>query len=238
MTDRRPDLPAEDNDDLLAAEYVLGVLDDAERRAAAARAQTDGAFAARVRAWEGRLAPLNAAYPDAPVPDLLPAIEARLFPSASASPFPSGARGGFAPWRWLAGVATGGVLVLGLAVGLTLWRGLPDPVAPPGVPVPAPVILAADLNAEGLVFAARYDGAVLEVARSGAPAGDDADYQLWLIDDSGVPRALGLLRDPVTRLTADLDAGLTLAVSLEPPGGSPEPLPTGPVLAAAALTAL
>lgn len=224
--DQTPDLP---DDDLLAAEHVLGVHDAATRRALTARMETDGAFAARVRDWEGRLSGLNAGYPPLPAPDLLPAIEARLFPAPAVTPAAS--RAGI--WRWLTGAGAGLAAVAMLLVAVTLWQATPPPT-----PVPAPAVLAADLSADTLVFAARYDGAVLEVARSGDAAGPGADYQLWLIDDSGVPRSLGLLRDPVVRLSADLAAGLTLAVSLEPFGGSPEPVPTGPVLAAAVLTVL
>jgi len=50
----------EDDDiDGLAAEYVLGSLDPAERRQVDARRQTDASLAAAVAAWERRLAPLS-----------------------------------------------------------------------------------------------------------------------------------------------------------------------------------
>ena len=41
----------------LAAEYVLGVLDGAERRAVERRAATDAAFAREIDAWAERLGP-------------------------------------------------------------------------------------------------------------------------------------------------------------------------------------
>ncbi len=50
----------EDEDiDGLAAEYVLGSLDPAERRQVDARRQTDATLAAAIAAWERRLAPLS-----------------------------------------------------------------------------------------------------------------------------------------------------------------------------------
>jgi anti-sigma-K factor RskA len=69
--------------------------------------------------------------------------------------------------------------------------------------------------------------------------------ELWLIPPDGKPRPIGLLRadQPVTfTLSAEL-AGFAkndavLAVSLEPPGGSPTGLPTGPVIATGKLTSL
>ena len=82
-----------------------------------------------------------------------------------------------------------------------------------------------------------------EVQVSMAPAAQPTnDYQLWILRGDGVPVSLGLL--PQTgQATIDLDAdavtalatGTTLAVSLEPQGGSPQPTPTGPVLYTATL---
>ncbi len=44
-------------DEVLAGEFVLGVLDAAQHRAAQARVTSDHAFAQRVTEWESRLAP-------------------------------------------------------------------------------------------------------------------------------------------------------------------------------------
>jgi anti-sigma-K factor RskA len=69
--------------------------------------------------------------------------------------------------------------------------------------------------------------------------------ELWIIPADGKPRPVGLLRadQPVTlTLTGELAEfarqKATLAVSLEPPGGSPTGLPTGPVIGAGKLTSL
>ena len=66
--------------------------------------------------------------------------------------------------------------------------------------------------------------------------------ELWLIPSDGVPRSLGLL-DPSAdqvivipeALLPEARRGATLAISLEPEGGSPTGQPTGPVIAAGTL---
>jgi len=74
---------------------------------------------------------------------------------------------------------------------------------------------------------------------------DPRAIELWLILPDQRPRSLGLIQpgQPI-RLTIppDLAGRLTpdaaLAVSLEPPGGSPTGQPTGPVIASGKLTSL
>ena len=69
----------EENIDGLAAEYVLGSLDAAERAEVEARRALEGSFAAAVEAWERRLAPLLEAAPEvAPPPDLFDRILVRI----------------------------------------------------------------------------------------------------------------------------------------------------------------
>ena len=70
--------------------------------------------------------------------------------------------------------------------------------------------------------------------------------QLWLVPDGGTPHSLGLL-DPTQPLRIDIAAemmdddmmsGGTLAISLEPEGGSPTGQPTGPVVGHGALRSI
>jgi anti-sigma-K factor RskA len=65
------------------------------------------------------------------------------------------------------------------------------------------------------------------------PAGDTRPRSLGLIQ-AGQPIRLDIPPDLARRLTPDA----ALAVSLEPPGGSPTGLPTGPVVALGKLTSL
>lgn len=212
-------MPAKDDDDLLAAEYVLGLLEADDWRAADQRAATDGAFAALIRDWEVRLEPMNAEFPDLPAPDLMPQIEARLFPA------PTPRRR--SAWRWLGA----GSLVGALAVALV--------VLSPVLRTPQAPLLTAELVAEDrrLVLAASFDGTRLNLRAEGPPAEAGQDYELWVIGADGVPSSLGLVQDGVLIREAGLEAGQILAVSLEPSGGSTTGLPTGPVLATAELRA-
>ena len=72
--------PERGGDDLLAAEYVLGVLAADEREIASRRIEADAAFARLVDAWEVRLSPMAAAYPEIEPPAAVKAaLDRRLF---------------------------------------------------------------------------------------------------------------------------------------------------------------
>ena len=194
-------------DDDFAAEYVLGVLDLSERAAAEARMKSDASFAALVNDWQNRFSGLNDDYAETPAPNLLPQIEARLFP-APAKP----ARNWFG---WLAGA--------GAVAALLVVFALPQPQAP----------LLATITGDALSYEARYDGTELtlqRVAGTEAPAGQV--HELWIIAPGAAPVSLGLLADADLTVTTKAPKGWTLAISLEPAGGSPTGAPTGPVLAA------
>ncbi len=215
-----PALPP-DEADLLAAEYALGVLDAAARAEAEARRAADPAFAAAVEDWAARLAPLDDTTPPAPAPDLMPRIEARLF----GAPAPRARRG---EWRgWLAG----GLATL-LAAAAAVWLTIEGP---PTGPVPAPQPVARVAGASGAVFAVAWDrgSRTLTAIRTGGPApAAGRTHQLWAIAPGRPPVSVGLLGAGGLTVAWDDPAGLLFAVSLEPEGGSPSGLPTGPVIAA------
>jgi len=104
----------------------------------------------------------------------------------------------------------------------------------------------AALQAEGsdVQFLALYDGsgAVRLTALSGATLPNN-DYELWAIQGGGSPISMGVV--PINaRTTVELsDAvrsgwgeGSVLAVTLEPKGGAPAGVPTGPIVAQGAVT--
>lgn len=203
-------LTPEEQDDALAAEYVLGVLDLRERLAAEARAKAEPGFAAQIAAWEQHFSGLNESYDEVPAPDLLPQIEARLFPKADRPRF---------NWFRLFGAA-GLVASLVLAVALLMPNGAPDFVA----------TLA--LKDASLAYEARFDDGRLTVTRvAGTAAEAGRVHQLWIIAPGESPLSLGLLEGTELALDFPLPPpGWLLAVSLEPAGGSPSGLPTGPVI--------
>lgn len=216
MTDT-PLPPPEDDEDLLAGEYVLGALDLEDRVALETRIRNDDVFAARVADWESQLALLNDGFaPVTPSPAVFDRVEARLFPQ------PAPVR---RSWRmWLAGAVTGAV------VGMAALILLP-PVGP------GEVIASLATTDAALIYEARHDGASLRVTRvagTGAPEGQT--HQLWVIAPGAAPVSLGLLgADPLDVEYPRPPAGWILAVSVEPAGGSPTGAPTGPVILTAEL---
>ncbi|RUY85778.1 anti-sigma factor, partial [Mesorhizobium sp. M7A.F.Ca.CA.001.12.2.1] len=71
--------PERGGDDLLAAEYVLGVLDADERQIVSRRIDADTAFARLVEDWEVSLSPLAAAYREVEPPvSVKTAVDRRL----------------------------------------------------------------------------------------------------------------------------------------------------------------
>lgn len=208
------------DDDLLAAEYALGVQDSETRATLEQRIRREPAFAGAVADWENRLGGMNDGFADVPAPNLLPQIEARLFPKAPAAPR---RRIG-----WF-GFATGAISAAALAVAVIITV---VPVTPPLAP------LLTTLAAADLVYEVRSDGATLQVTRvSGSPAPAGQVHELWLIAAGQPPQSLGLLADAPLRVDyAAPAAGWALAVSVEPAGGAPRGLPSGPVIATQLIT--
>jgi anti-sigma-K factor RskA len=234
------------DDDVLAAELVLGVLDARARAAAQARVETDAAFAARVTAWERRLGGLVAEVGAAPVPaHVWPRIGARLGWNDRA------AQGGLwqslAFWRGLgvAGVLAAAVLAVLLMRASEAPAPLPAPivVAPSPTPVaPAPVVTLAS-DAGSATFLATVDRKSGHLRVTPVPTAADAEGrvpELWLIPPGQAPVSLGVIDHAWTheidvpeqhRWALGEKVGSLLAVSLEPKGGAPQGAPTGPIVA-------
>ena len=217
-------------DELIAAEYALGVLAGTQRTAAAQRVARDRAFAALVAAWEERLAPWTAELPEvAPPPQVWERIAAQL-PGAQRQ----------RPRFWQS---------------LVFWRGFGIVSALAAACLAALLYLSMASQQAALVASIEGDGqrifvAVIDVKRTAitvVPAAYRPDPtrvpELWLVPPGGKPLPLGVLpSDRPTQIAlpttfadqARRDAGL--AVSLEPPGGSPTGQPTGPVIGSGKLT--
>ncbi|HEY6918279.1 MAG TPA: anti-sigma factor [Tabrizicola sp.] len=205
-------------EDALAAEYVLGVLDAAERAEVAARIKREPAFAARIADWEDKLSGLNDGFAEAPAPNLLPKIEARLFPKPARS-------GRFGVLGWLSGALVASALSLATVSVL----------APPR-PTPVATLATADNR---LAYQVTHFGGSLQVTRvAGVPAVPGQVHELWVIAPDANPVSLGLLEDrPLVVSYPVPPAGFVLAVSIEPEGGSPTGQPTGPVILTAQIGA-
>jgi anti-sigma-K factor RskA len=225
-----PESSADSTPDMTAAELALGVLDGEERAAALRRMLADPVFAAEVARWRRHLSALFADWPEAE-----PAEGSEAQVMAAIDRRSSGARG----WRWATAVSS--LAAAGLLVAL-VQRPVRLVPAPAPAPVAAPAPLVAVFQPDGAKpFGAVYDRAAHEVRIAGGlavPRGRDAE--LWAIPADGKPRALGLLaRDGAGRVrvtNVPVGEGVTLAISIEPLGGSPKSTPTGPVVATGALT--
>lgn len=228
-------LSPEEERSLLAAEFVLGVLDPAEWEAAQARLSSDPAFAEEVSAWEARLGPLADEVPPTPAPDAVwHRIAARLL-VRDTRPAPlrtrqAGLWESLAFWRAFAGLATAASVALAIALAV-----LPAPREAQG-----PVLMAAlaPAGSQGAFLISIGPGDALVAHPVSLDAPPARVPELWLVRAEGDPLSLGVLapgeRTVATlppQLSAGLREGATLAVTLEPPGGAPEGRPTGPIIA-------
>jgi len=224
---------------LIAAEYVLGVLNAKERRAVEQLIARSSAFAAEIAFWEERLGGLAAMVkPVTPPADGWARIEAALGQTKSAPAQSESLWQSLAFWRTLA-IGASALAVASLA-GLIYLGALAPPRAP----------LVAQLGAEGgktgFVAAVSSGGGTLTIVPAALLSAEEQKaMELWLIPPGDKPHSLGLIDPdkPVTikvpkDLLTDVSKEAVLAVSLEPPGGSPTGQPTGPVIANGKLAAL
>lgn len=224
-------------DDILAAEYVLGVLPHAERVAFAARLSSEASLRARVQFWEGHFAELEDEFaPVSPPSRVFSGIEAEIFASGARSSAPtSGWWGSVGFWRGLSAISLVALVILaGLYSGIIAGPGGSGPIVAP--------VFVAELSGESdeVELVTLYDArsGILKVSRvKGAPAAGRS-FELWLIEGGNDPVSLGLVptgdRGEVTVPEAlrDKFTEAIIAISDEPEGGSPTGKATGPVLAA------
>jgi len=230
--------------DALAAQYVAGTLRHGARRRLESLLPGHPLLKRAVHDWQERLLPLAASIaPVVPPPRVWRAIEQRLWAESTAamsSRTSSASRSSHTPWwqrlalwRGVSGLATAAVLVLTVALVRT----------PPALP-PIVVVLEgqAGTPAAGAAFVASVSGdgqaMVMQPVSAKLPLGSGRVLELWSVPPEGAPRSLGLISAsgatvlPRSRLPQKLLEGGTaaLAVSVEPPGGSPTGAPTGPVV--------
>ena len=234
---------------LQAGEYVLGTLDDESVREINERLQHDTTLQRLVLEWEERLQPL--AYSVKPV---TPPREVWLWlsdqlgqrVSAFVEPpkrYPTVSefdpnrrskrrqtRSKLVAWQWIGSLAMAACAVLAVA----LWQVQREPGTETFDVVS--VVSSEDVGALWVVNASLESKRLRITAIAPPEINEDQDHQLWMVlpNDAGV-QSLGILpKSSSTTVTVDVPAmandAVALAVSLEPAGGSPEAVPTGPVL--------
>jgi len=237
----------EDDIDMLAAEYVLGTLPSAERAAIALRSRHDKPLAAAIEAWERRFAPLAETVAAREAPGHVWArIEQRLDgmgqddmgqgPAAAIARL-AGAERRMRRWRATAIAASA------LAASLVLFVGVRE-LSRPASEKALVAVLQKDAQSPAFLVSVDLEKKLLTIRAVAAPPQPGKSYELWLVhDELKAPRSLGLIGGgPFTVIHPKLAAyapqtikQATLAVSLEPEGGSPTGAPTGPVLYAGKL---
>ena len=218
------------DDDFAAAEYALGTLDPGERATLTARRLREPDLDQAIRAWEARLAPLAEAAPEIPPPrDLLPAIEARI-------------RGGPQEGRnnalivlersvsgWRAAAIAASVVAVAMAIGLAASE-----MSRRSAPREYVAILQKDAASPAFEVTVNLDRQELRIRPVAARAPPGKAFELWIIDAKlGAPRSLGVIGDKsraanLSGFDRAVVANATYAVTVEPPGGSPDGKPSGP----------
>jgi anti-sigma-K factor RskA len=213
--------------DRLASEYVLGTLRGPARRHFETWRARIPLVEERCSYWEEHLMHLaQGLAPVRPPARVWDGIRARLnFRAPRRSRF----------WPAAAAIAVSILLLIGLTV--TWWRNAP----------PARVSAVAEIAAESGIPIWRVevypDASQLIVHAAKLPSKPAGyDYELWALPAGGAPVSLGVLPTSGASSRAlsamqkqALASSSKIAVSVEPPGGSPTGEPTGPVVFVAPL---
>jgi len=224
------------HDRILAAEYVAGLLEPAERQSFQLRLNTEPALRDEVRFWEERLMPLTDEIASlTPPKSVLTSIENRIFPQAATST--SWTQSLFF-WRSLS-IASLAAFALAAALYVGAVHNTTNP--------PTQTLVAELSGPQQLVkLAVLYDSQKGEIKFnrvSGAPV-SGRDFELWLIEGKNAPVSLGVLPAQTSGIIKVSDtlksklASSVLAISDEPQGGSPTGQPTGQVLATGAMNSI
>jgi anti-sigma-K factor RskA len=222
---------------VLAGEYVLGVLSDAERDAVEARLATDGALRAAVKEARERFLELDLTAASAPAPAALwegieqglaaPAMKPTNIVSLRPAAPAKASSAGF--WKGAATASLAASLLVAVAVG-SQWQRLT-------APRPAVIVVLLDAQSKpGAIIEAFADDSVRVVPLENFNVPADRVIQLWTLPDAKTgPVSIGLLPQlKDLRLTGPNlpkpKADQLYEFTLEPAGGSPTGKPTGPIL--------
>ena len=219
----------------LAAQYVVGTLRGRARLRFERVCASNEYAMMQVRKWEERMVGLaSQVKPIAPPAHVWQAVERRLG-------FSKGKSGMIFGWSWpaVSALVFASVAAITIAIGLLMRPTL----APPQT---IAVIAQADRGELWRVQMSQDRTSMTILATTQVAIDAAHAYELWALPDSGAaPISLGLLPtrgaatltlSPAQR--AALSGASKIAVSLEPPGGSPTGAPTGPVIHVANVTRL
>jgi len=223
--------------DAVAAEYALGTLQGPARRRFERSLKDDPKLRHSVAIWQARLAPLDALVePVVPPARVWRTIQARIEIGSKrrASSQPRSFWANLRFWRGLAIASTAAALAL--AVSLV---SITPPARTPEMMV---VVMSDDKSAPAMTVSwpmRRKGAANLRIHVIGHPdMPDGTAWELWMLPGGDQkPVSLGLIGTEPNQelaipqqLTPMINNAWGLAMSVEPKGGSPTGLPTGPVI--------
>lgn len=226
---------AEELRNKLAAEYVLGTMSAHARRRFEVCLKENPALRRAVAEWEKRLTPLAQALPEVEPPSRVwQAIESGIRRGRQARP---GFLQSLSFWR-VSSIASGLI-----TLALLILLAFPGPEAPPADDTRMVVVMN-DLQTRNPAMTVSWEPdkpgkRVMRIRVIGhADMAPGTAWELWMLPgEDQKPVSLGLIttHDSQTvvvpeALAAKLDQAQGLAMSVEPAGGSPTGLPTGPVL--------
>ena len=219
--------------DRLAADWLTGGLSPAAQRRAQRLLEQSPAFASAVQHWREQLDAALLRRPEygQPADAVWQGIAARIDAPRRAAPPETG--WGARAWQRLS-LLLGGVAVAAVALSVVLLVQRPNQ---PGSAI-ASVQMAALMHGKGgqSAVVTVHNGALTLTAVGAMSAPSGKSYQLWLLPAQGAPVSLGVVVAGQTRYAipaaalAHLAQAKAFAVSVEPQGGSPTGLPTGPVI--------
>ena len=218
-------------DEVLAGEYVLGVLPLPDRLRVEHRLRQDKAFQAIVARWQENLATFNTEYAaEVPPSWLYGAVETKLFPKSADEQARGLIWSSLNFWRGLTLVTLSAAIFFAASAG-GLFRKPADNSS-------LVATLGSETSSISLVTLFDRQSGRLKVTPVAAGAEKSKSLELWLIEGNSAPVPLGVLPDTgdgsiviPPDMRSRIQDGATLAVSLEPFGGSPTGRPTGPVVA-------
>ncbi len=211
-----------EHDDLMAAEYVLGLSDPETRLRLDKLLTEDDAFAAEVLHWQKAFSGIDLITPEAtPRAAVWRQIERDINRNAATTKLPLRHPGFWLGWGLAAALS-----------GLLLFTYLDKPEIPE-TQQPIAVLSGTQPDAQFVVTLDRA-ASHLQLSALNITLPQNKNLQLWLIRGSAPPRSLGLITHPDHNVfplpPGTLDHQTVLAISLEPVGGSTLSGPSGPVI--------
>jgi anti-sigma-K factor RskA len=229
-----------DRNHLRYAEYVLGVLDADERAAVAREIAAHDEAAVAVGLWQRHLAPLAADIPaQTPPREVWDRIIHTLQMDTPVAPRERGSLwNNLRLWQW---IGIGASAIAAACVVVVVTQPKPQQQA-----VSAGVMVSSIKQDNGVAgWTATMDlqrKQIVVVPATPSPIAANRSTELWLIPAGQKPISVGVFTNDATTtlalspaLLAQLGPSAVLAVSVEPPGGSPTGQPTGPVIGKGAI---